>query len=200
MKIKLSQVVLVFLSIAAILILFLSLVLLGSRLQPQRYSAAQYLLWLLSGLLSFIGLPFMAYISYTKPGSPEKHKREKWHRKDNLFFAGICLPIAVVLFWAFGNLEHHRAINHFFVSIFGKGWRGNPNFPIPLLSFLAFGIFALAELLHNKIRYKVYEFPDFPDPEQQETFRRRRSVYYSIALATCVVCFISYFLRWVIMV
>lgn len=200
MKIKLKQVVLVFLSIAAVMILFLSLVLLGNQLLPMRYTAAQYLLWLLSGLLSFIGLPFFAYISYTKPGSPEKYKRENWHKKDNLFFAGVCLPIAVILFWAFGNLEHHRGIHHFFVDIFGKGWRGNPNFPIPLLSFLWFGVFALAELLHNKIRYKVYEFPDFADPEQQRTFRRRRSIYYSIALATCVICFISYFLRWVIII
>lgn len=200
MKIKLKQAVLIFLLIAAILILFLLLVLLGNQLLPYRYSAAQYLLWLLSGLLSFIGLPFIAYLNYTKPGSAESHKRVKWHKKDNGFFAVVCLPVALVLFWAFSNLEHHHAIYNFFVSIFGKGWRGNPNFPIPLLSFLWFGVFALAELLHNKIRYKVYEFPDFPEAEQQETFRRRRSVYYSIALAACVVCFISYFLKWVIMI
>ncbi|RYD99167.1 MAG: hypothetical protein EOP54_05065 [Sphingobacteriales bacterium] len=199
MRIKLKQALLVFILIAAVLILFLLLVVMGNQLSPQRYTAAQYLLWLLSGLLSFVGLPFIAYISYTKPGAAQ-HKRVKWDKTDNLFFAGICLPVAIVLFWAFGNLAHHQAIYHFFVGIFGKGWRGNPNFPIPLLSFLVFGIFAVAELLHNKIRYKVYEFPGLPDLEQQKTFRRRRSVYYSIALATCVICFISYYLRWVILI
>lgn len=200
MKIKLKQVVLLFLLIAAVLILFLLLVVLGNQLLPQRYTATQYLLWLLSGLLSFIALPFIAYISYTRPGASENLKRAKWRKQDNWFFAGLCLPVAIVLFWAFGNLEHHHAIYNFFVGIFGKGRRGNPNFPIPLLSFLVFGIFALAELLHNKIRYKVYEFPEFPEAAQQETFRRRRSIFYSIALAACVICFISYFLKWVVVV
>lgn len=199
MKIKLRQLLLVFLLIAALMILFLAFVVLGNKVLPYHYTAAQYLLWLLSGLLSFIALPFLAYISYTKPGAKD-HKRETWHKKDNLFFAGLCLPVAIALFWAFGSLGHHRVIYDFFVNIFGKGWRGNPNFPIPLLSFLVFGIFALAELLHNKIRYKVYEFPDFPDPEQKETFRRRRSLYYSVAMAACIVCFISYYLKLVIMI
>lgn len=199
MKIKLRQILLLFLLIAALMILFLALVIWGNKILPYRYTAAQYLLWLLSGLLSFIALPFIAYISYTKPRAKED-KREKWHKKDNLFFAGLCLPVAIALFWAFGNVGHHRAIYDFFVHIFGKGWRGNPNFPIPLLSVLVFGIFALAELLHNKIRYKVYEFPDFPDPEQQETFRRRRSVYYSVGMAAGIICFISYYLKWVIMI
>lgn len=199
MKIKLRQLLLVFLLITALMILFLALVILGNKVLPYQYTAAQYLLWLLSALLSFIGLPFMAYISYTKPAAKED-KREKWHKKDNLFFAGLCLPIAIMLFWAFGNLEHHQTIYDFFVNIFGASWRGMPNFPIPLLSVLVFGIFALAELLHNKIRYQVYEFPDFPDPEQKETFRRRRSVYYSVGMAAAIICFISYYLKWVTMI
>lgn len=198
MKIKWRQVTLVFLLIAAVMILFLSLVLLGNRILPQRYTAAQYLLWLLSGLLSFIAMPFIAYMSYTKPGN-ENQKGEKWNKRDNLYFAAICLPLAIAMFWAFGNLEHHQAIYRFFVGIFGKGRRG-PNFPIPLLSFLVFGVFALAELLYNKARYRVYEFPDFPDPERQETFRRRRSIYYSVAMAACIICFISYYLKWVTMI
>lgn len=180
------------------MIVFLSLVILGNKVFPDRYSAAQYFLWMLSGLFSFIGLPLIAYISYTKPAA-KALKRAMWNKKDNLFFAGLCLPLAIALFWAFGNLAHHRAVYDFFVAIFGKGRRG-PNFPIPLLSFLLFGIFALAELLHNKIRYKVYEFPDFPDPERQQAFRRRRAIYYSVAMAACVVCFISYYLKWVILI
>ncbi len=197
MNVKWKQVLLIFLLIAAILILFLLFLLLGNRLLPQQYTAEQYLLWLLSGFLSFIGVPSIAFINHTRQGGVQG-KGERWHRADNLFFTGVCLPVAILLFWAFGSLDHHRAIYNFFTGIFGIGWRGYPNFPIPLLSFLVFIVFALAELLHNKIRYKVYEFPEFPDPERQETFRRRRALFYSIAFAAWVICFISYYLKWVI--
>lgn len=198
MNIKWKQLILVFLLIAAVMLLFLAVVIIGNRVSPDRYAAAQYLTWILAFLLSFIAMPFLAYLSYTKPASasPATH----WNRKDNLFFAAFCLPLAVALFLAFGDLEHHRAIERFFVGIFGRNYKGAPNFPVPLLSLLVFAVFGLGEVLHNKLRYGVYEFPDFPDPGKQKVFRRRRSIYYCIALVACIICAISYFLKWTILI
>ncbi|MCZ4243588.1 hypothetical protein [Pedobacter punctiformis] len=184
-----------------LLIIWLATVYIGDTYFNSKASAEQFLLWILSGSIIFLGYPIATKSMFHVGPSNKTHWKatsnlKAFNRSDWLFFLMLHIITMPVLFWAFGNLQHHRDIYNFFVEHFGKNYKGAPNFPILLAFFFGtFMLLALFYIIFLKIRYGTYNEPKFLSKEKEVDFNKKMAIYFSFVASTSLVVMFLYYLK-----
>lgn len=191
------------------LLLWIATVYIGTTYFHSKASSGQFLLWIISGIIIFICYP-IASKQVSHLGALNKNndniahavsEKQKFNGSDWFFFILLHSITAPVLFWIFSDLEHHVQIYDFFVDIFGRNYKGAPNFPV-LLAFVfgTFFLLAVIYVLFLKIRYGTFNEPKDLSNTEEKSFKQKQGIYFSYVASTTLTVMMLYLLKMVLLV
>ncbi|MEJ5091873.1 hypothetical protein GEO21_17715 [Sphingobacterium faecium] len=190
------------------LLIWIGTVYIGNTYFGSTASSGQFLLWILSGAIIFVGFPIATKQifhlgSFSKNDSiaQEVQKTQKFSKSDWLFFLLIHSIAIPILFWTFSDLQHHVLIYNYFVDIFGKNYRGAPNFPI-LIAFVFATLFLLTFIyvLFLKLKYGTFSNPKGLTDVDERNFKQKQEIYFSFVASSMFTVMMLYFLKMILLV
>ena len=194
-------------SVFIFLLFWIATVYIGNTYFGSKSSSGQFLLWILSGIISFICYPIASkQISNLVALNKNKIKypvfeRQKFDKSDCFFFIFLHSITALLLFWIFSDLEHHVQIYNFFVDTFGRNYKGAPNFPVLLIFiFGTFFLLAIVYVLFLRIRYGTFNEPKSLSSIEEKNFKQKQEIYFSYVASTTLTVMMLYLLKMVLLV
>lgn len=195
-------------SIFIFLMIWIAAVYIGNTYFDSKSSSGQFLLWILSGIISFMCYP-IASKQISNLGALNKNnkiahpvfERQKFDKSDWFFFILLHSITAPLLFWIFSDLEHHAQIYDFFVDTFGRNYKGAPNFPVLLVFiFGTFFLLAIVYVLFLRIRYGTFNEPKILSSIEEKNFKQKQEIYFSYVASTTLTVMMLYLLKMVLLV
>lgn len=190
------------------LLIWIAAVYIGNTYFGSTASSGQFLLWILSAAIIFVCYP-VATKQITHLGSLSKNdqvadtvsEKQKFNKSDWFFFILLHCITAPVLFWIFSDIEHHVQIYDFFVGIFGRNYKGSPNFPILLVFvFGTFFLLACLYVLFLKLKYRNFNEPRNLPSDEEQVFKQNQRIYFSFVASTMLTVMMLYMLKMVLLV
>lgn len=208
-KLQIGKLLLITMPVVLIfLLLWIAAVYIGNTYFDSKSSSGQFLLWILSGIISFMCYSIASKQIYNL-GALNKNnkiahpvfKRQKFDKSDWFFFILLHSITAPLLFWIFSDLEHHVQIYDFFVDTFGRNYIGAPNFPVLLVFiFGTFFLLAIVYVLFLRIRYGTFNEPKILSSIEEKNFKQKQEIYFSYVASTTLTVMMLYLLKMVLLV
>lgn len=195
-------------SVFIFLMIWIAAVYIGNTYFDSKSSSGQFLLWILSGIISFMCYPIASKQIYNLGALNKNNKiahpvfeRQKFDKSDWFFFILLHSITAPLLFWIFSDLEHHVQIYDFFVDTFGRNYKGAPNFPVLLVFiFGTFFLLAIVYVLFLRIRYGTFNEPKILSSIEEKNFKQKQEIYFSYVASTTLTVMMLYLLKMVLLV